>query len=162
MSTPRGALCTKMFRGKIYAFGGWNAHSFTDSDAVEVYDPASDRWTTAQPMPVPRSFFGAGAVNERIYIIGGSVAIHPNMAPTVAVYDPKKDTWLTNEVTPMPTARIGVSASEFNRRIYVFGGWGNSRGALQTVEAYNPGSDSFFVPPQRKLTTTWGEIKHNN
>jgi N-acetylneuraminic acid mutarotase len=37
----------------------------------EVYDIATDAWSTGAPMPSARSAIGAAALNGKIYVIGG-------------------------------------------------------------------------------------------
>jgi N-acetylneuraminic acid mutarotase len=39
-----------------------------------VYDPASDRWTTAAALPTARHGIGAASLGDRIYVIGGGPA----------------------------------------------------------------------------------------
>jgi len=76
MPTARGSIGIGVVNNpsdgtsKIYAIGG----SINVGDAVttiEVYDPASDIWTTKAPMPAKRALSAIGVVNNKIYIIGG-------------------------------------------------------------------------------------------
>jgi N-acetylneuraminic acid mutarotase len=81
MPTPRFLLATASVGGKIYAFGGATAlfadltgsHGLTIYlDDVEIYDPATDKWTTGKSMPTPRAGCGAAASdNGMIYVSGG-------------------------------------------------------------------------------------------
>ncbi|MCL2358898.1 kelch repeat-containing protein [Candidatus Bathycorpusculum sp.] len=87
-----------------------------------VYDPAKDQWTTKQPLPTTRSYFGIATYQDKIYTIGGAyrkdnlwVAID-----VVEAYDPKNDSWETK--TPMPTARSNLCANEIDGKIYLIGG----------------------------------------
>jgi N-acetylneuraminic acid mutarotase len=50
MPTPRGALVAVVLNGKIHALGGTTDKSVATH---EVYDPASNSWTSAAPMLVP-------------------------------------------------------------------------------------------------------------
>jgi len=46
----------------------------------------------------------------------------------------------------MPTARAGLAAAAVNGKIYTFGGSvSSSQGSLNTVEVYDPGSNSWSV-----------------
>src|SRR6516164_7181939 len=78
--------------GRIYVIGGEHAQpNPVPTGAVDVYDPATDKWTHAADMPTARGFFATAVVDGRIFAIGGS----PNMLPhdpgigTVEIYDPK-------------------------------------------------------------------------
>jgi hypothetical protein len=42
--------------------------------ALEIYDPATDRWTVGTPMPAPtHGLVGGAFVGGRIYLSGGAV-----------------------------------------------------------------------------------------
>jgi N-acetylneuraminic acid mutarotase len=72
-----GAWAT--LRAKLYIFGGWEWDPTDGSNTrlrtVNVYDPASDSWTKATPMPEARSGQSAGLVflngQPRIEVVGG-------------------------------------------------------------------------------------------
>jgi hypothetical protein len=111
------------------------------------------RWTAKKPMPVPRVFFGAAAVQGKIYAIGGYSG---STLSRVDVYDPATDSWSSRQ--PMPTARALAITAVVNGKIYVIGG-----GRFETVndltytvanEAYDPAGDTWehkadlpFAPP---------------
>jgi len=52
--------------GKAYVMGG--GHGLT---AMEIYDPNSDTWLLAPPMPTGRTILEAASARGRIYAIGG-------------------------------------------------------------------------------------------
>ncbi len=60
-----------MLAGKLYVLGGNNGGG-EDLSIVESYDPATDHWVTASPMPTARSGLAATAVQGKLYAIGGS------------------------------------------------------------------------------------------
>ena len=137
MPTARAQLGVAVVDGKIYAIGGGN-NTVAGPNVLNVneeYDPATNTWTTKQPMPTARYSFGIAVYENKIYCIGGSVN-GPHLAVN-EVYDPATDTWETK--TSMPTARAGLSANAVNDRIYLMGG--NS--ANTTNEAYDPATDSW-------------------
>src|SRR2546430_10479159 len=53
-------------KGKIYATIG------PAVSTVEVYDPATNTWSAAAPMPTARSSLTAATVKGKIYAIGGA------------------------------------------------------------------------------------------
>ena len=145
MPTARAQLGVAVVNGKIYAIGGGNntVAGPTVLSVNEEYDPATNTWTTKEPMPTARHSFGIAVYENKIYCIGGSTN-GPRLAIN-EVYDPATNTWETK--TAMPTARAGVSANTVNGRIYLMGGDpGNT-----TNEAYDPVTDSWTTESQIPL-----------
>ena len=58
-----------VFNNKIYVFGGVNNKHEVSTD--EVYDPASNTWSTAPPIPTARFGLGGAVINNNIYAVGG-------------------------------------------------------------------------------------------
>ena len=75
MGTARLGAAGAVFNGKLYVFGGWNGTQNLAS--VEVYDPATNVWTTLASMPTPRQLSAAGVVAGIVYIAGGYSATSP-------------------------------------------------------------------------------------
>jgi N-acetylneuraminic acid mutarotase len=79
----------------LYAIGGDTGPNFTGVMAsVERYDPGSNTWTEVAPLPEPRAFLTAGALNSGAMIIaagGGSIGGNPSATPYV--YDVPTGTW---------------------------------------------------------------------
>jgi kelch-like protein 17 (actinfilin)/kelch-like protein 20 len=112
-------------------------------DTVEVYDPATDTWNTAAPMPTARCCLAAvPAPDGRIYAVGGAM-MHNNVfrpLDTVEAYNPATNAW--SAVAPLPAPRMGLAAATgSDGRIYVMGGADLIGGILSTVEAYNPSTN---------------------
>jgi N-acetylneuraminic acid mutarotase len=64
------ATTGEMAPKRIYVIGG----GFTNtSNAVRVYDPASDNWTSGAPMFTNRTSLAVGVVNDVLYAMGGSL-----------------------------------------------------------------------------------------
>ncbi len=84
MPTAKYRLALVTVNGKIYAIGGEAAGPplkvkgkiyATIGPAVstvEVYDPATNTWSAAAPMPTARSSLTAATVKGKIYAIGGA------------------------------------------------------------------------------------------
>jgi len=63
----------------------------------------------------------------------------------VEVYDPNSNSWAsstTGAIASMRTARYGLAAAAINGKIYAIGGF-DGRNYLNTVEVYDPGSNSW-------------------
>jgi len=146
MPTNRSALCANVVNGKIYLISGIVfGHTITfsaHSDLTEVYDPETDTWTEAEPIPTGVRFAGAGTTSgefapERIYVIGGSTTQFPDGSNLTQIYDPEKDVWITG--APMPTPRGGLRVAVVNDVLYAIGGFNtNGDNVLAVNEQYTP------------------------
>src|SRR4029434_458238 len=119
----------------------------------EVYDPATNKWETRQPMSVPRNHAFAGAVNGKIYVIGGRTGhgfiLTATNTDVVEEYNPVSDAWSVPRER-MPTARSGGVSGTDGRRIYVAGGEVTTQqlvGAFRAIEAYDPLTNSWSTLP---------------
>ena len=147
--TKRTEVTAAVLGGRIYVLGGFaepslsNLSSMTITDRVEVYDPATNEWTTRAPLPVGLHHAAAVVAENRLYVIGGYrqafLALwHP--VATVYRYDPDKNAW--TERAPMPTPRGALAVAEFSGRFYAIGGYDGS-GNKAAVEVYDPAADTW-------------------
>ncbi len=90
MPTSRQALSTSALYGTIYAIGGYvpGVAGYPGVATVEVYDPATDTWTTAPDLPTGRFGPRTSVVDGRIYVIGGIARWITTAYETVEEYDP--------------------------------------------------------------------------
>ena len=75
----------------MYIIAGVDLERGASVLTVDVYDPATDTWTTATDHPTARDCHTAAVVDGRIYTIGGSWGPPGLEAPvlsTVYEYDP--------------------------------------------------------------------------
>jgi N-acetylneuraminic acid mutarotase len=100
--------------GKMYIIGGHNTETFKlfdegkiDEDevvkllsTVDVYDPATDTWTTAADFPFLRSYLSAAVVDGKIYAIGGGRDVPDDVYSRVDEFDPS----LSNNTTVISPA----------------------------------------------------------
>jgi len=103
MPTPRSNFAIAVYQGKIYCIGGINGTKLDDQyglftttnycNIVEVYDTATDSWSTKTPMPGSSYKMSASVADGKIYAI---------RAPTFMCYDPVLDTW--TDRAKLPTA----------------------------------------------------------
>lgn len=113
-----------LYNQKIYAAGGAELHDgrFTeDISAVEVYDIATDTWTTVSTMPNPRCSYGAVLYKDDIYYIGGETEFpNTNSYTTVNKYNITSNTW--EDVSNLFGKRAQFDSIVYNGKIYVTGG----------------------------------------
>jgi hypothetical protein len=80
---------------RLYAIGG-GGPGFASLDTVEVFDPETERWERARPMPTRRSGAMAVTIGDRIAVIGGGFKKPDGkfrFLPTVEFYEPEADRW---------------------------------------------------------------------
>jgi N-acetylneuraminic acid mutarotase len=117
MPAPREGAQANVIGGKIYVVGG-------NSSANDVYDPATDSWSTKTSMPVAPSLFwgwscASAVVDGKIHVVGANPFSNSHQ-----IYDPETDSW--NFGTPLISgyffATTGVTTGvNAPKRIYVFG-----------------------------------------
>lgn len=130
--------------GRIYVIGGQIGQSSSSDylNIVEIYDPSTNTWSTASPMPTARAQLAAAVGrNGLIYAIGGSSL--SGFMDTVEVYDPVSNTWNTAPSMSMAHAYFAAETG-VDGRIYAVGGHSESA-IVSTVEAYDPGANAWSI-----------------
>ena len=134
--------------GKIYIFGGILSGDLDDStrvDAVRIYDPATDSWSTGTPMPTARSGAAVTALNGKIYVFGGEQDNH-TLLDTLEIYDPTTDSWSIGMSMDMPRSYAVCGGTNSNgSRICVAGGRSEDAASTDSSEMYFPGTDTWKV-----------------
>ncbi len=126
--TARNSAASAVIDGRIYVVGGRSARQQADGTlsqvnlpTLEVFDPASNSWTSRAPMPQPRGGLAAAAHGGRLYVFGGEQWVPDQQVFADSwVYDPGRDRW--DALPAMPTARHGLGAATLGNRIHVVGG----------------------------------------
>jgi N-acetylneuraminic acid mutarotase len=165
----RGSAIAAEVGGKIYVIGGATTMEgskdpfFTAFGPArvlgtnQVYDPATNKWESRNPMSVPRNHAFSGVVNGKIYVIGGRTGhgfiLSATNTDVVEEYNPVSDSWNVPKER-MPTARSGGASGTDGRRIYVAGGEVTTTelvGAFRAVEAYDPVTNSWMTLPSMPM-----------
>jgi N-acetylneuraminic acid mutarotase len=147
--TVGDSLAPCVIDGRLYVMGG----EFKDDgvpgfngNKAQMYDPATDTWSTIADMPTARIDATASVVNGKCYVIGGSrEEEHQDVAlATVEEYDPATDSWRAR--APLSEVRSVAGSAAVDGKIYVFGGLqvlDIDAPVLATVEIYDPATDSW-------------------
>jgi N-acetylneuraminic acid mutarotase len=126
--TARNSTAAAVIDGKLFVVGGRQALKQADGSLrqvnvphLEVYDPASGRWTMRAPMPQAQGGLAAAAHGGKLYVFGGEQWVPEQKVFADAwLYDPAIDRW--SALPPLPTPRHGLGAASVGDRIHVFGG----------------------------------------
>ncbi|MBE0642973.1 MAG: Omp28-related outer membrane protein [Bacteroidetes bacterium] len=72
MSTPVYAAGSFVKEGRIWVLGGGTTSFQAQSDAIQIYDPSVDRWTTSNSrLPLALRSFQAEVIGDDVYLVGG-------------------------------------------------------------------------------------------
>jgi len=164
---PRHSGATAVVNGLIYTIGGieygnsmtvyGQKYDVTTGAVVEAYDPATDTWTKKAPLPYPinlmtrkaegRQWLAAAAYDGKIYTFGGA-NIYGEVRDTIDVYNIATDTW-TAGIARLPQPTVGLAATAFGERIYLFGGSTSTdmfaaQNYLDTCYVFDPKTGDIF------------------
>jgi N-acetylneuraminic acid mutarotase len=153
MPTARWGLGCAVFGGRIYAIGGTQARGVTNDmqmiDAVEVYDPESDTWTSMKPMTNPRFGVACAPIKGKIFVFGGAYN-RVDKCDLVEEYDPSSDEW--SKLSPMDTSRSGSRCLVSGDYVYIVGGdpsyqnisrYDTAKGIWKNIAQISTGRDLF-------------------
>lgn len=90
MPTARGGLGAVVVDGRCYVVGGedWSTPGNDTFAANEAYNPATSRWSSHEPLPLPRHGLGLATLDRRIYAVGGGPLKGNSYTNRVDVYRP--------------------------------------------------------------------------
>ncbi len=121
--------------GRIYVPGGRLA-SGEVSAALEIYDPAVDRWESGPSLQEGRSAYALAAFEGKLYLFGGWDG--QDYSDRVFVFNPDTGNW--GELSPMPLQLGWQEAVVAGGRIFVIGGF-DGASASRAALIYNPAQE---------------------
>ena len=132
---PRSSLLCSTINGQIHAFGGREDDGNTNDHFI--YDPDSNTWTIANPIPYVNTGQFVTTLNDEIYLLG----VDRGQGPNIVLKYSEASGWVYE--SSMPTARNYGVAAIYNRKIYAIGG--EAQGSpVNAVEAYAPKKSAGF------------------
>lgn len=143
LPTPRSSPGVVALNGVLHVVGGIGARN---TPIVEMYDPATESWSTGPALGVARDHFVLAEYGGRLFAIGGRIGNFSRNVDTVEILEPGATAWTFG--APMPQPRSGFAGTVVGGTIYVTGG----EDPVQTygeVFAYNPSTDTWSegLPP---------------
>lgn len=125
MPTQRNHLAMVALDGKVIVAGGrFGPGAFGErTDVVEIYDPATRRWTRGAPLPAPVGGITGAAHAGCMFVFGGEGERSDvlGLTPTAFGYDPRADRWTRLPDLPIPVHGLKGSAV-IGGRIFLPGG----------------------------------------
>jgi N-acetylneuraminic acid mutarotase len=127
MPTARNHVGVGVVNNKVYVVGGrvgaaWITMA-SNTDVVEEYDSAADKWSSLRArMPTARSGGASAVWNGRVLYAGGEFQDARMMGAFRALeaYDPVTNTWALLPSMPLP--RHGVAGAVIGNRFHLVSG----------------------------------------
>ena len=150
MSTARSSHSVEALDGCIYVVGGGDGKEWLCTS--ERYDIRRDEWTPISNVKQKRWKCGLAVLNGHLYAIGGmnspDAGFWGKPLASVERYFPCTDTW--EEVAEMKEARFGFAVAAYGGKIYVSGGFGDSKTVLDSTEVYDPDARKCKCKPKKE------------
>lgn len=131
--------------GRLYLVGG------RGDRALEIYDPATDEWTTGAAPGIEIHHAQAVAHEGRLYVIGALTSAFPQepAIPHITVYDPRIDEWTIETPIPIHRRRGSAGVLVHDGVFYLFGGTtrGHMGGFTPWADAFDPATGEWRELP---------------
>ncbi|MCC9138546.1 malectin domain-containing carbohydrate-binding protein [Pontibacter silvestris] len=117
-----------VYKGKIYYIGGGQGHddATVTFKNVDIYDAASNAWSSAADMLVPSGTTGRDHIGSSVIVAGDKIVVlggltsHNIRTNLVSAYQPSSNTW--SSLTPLPAALASGVGATLNGSIHYTGG----------------------------------------
>jgi N-acetylneuraminic acid mutarotase len=145
----RSELAVNAVNDKIYAIGGYFIGVYwVPSNLTEVYNPATDTWTTKAQMPTAVYGCTSALIDSKIYVIENSYSGDATLFRLNQIYDAETDTWSFGQPIPirMPEAAAAATTGVYApKRVYVLGGFSDVSSYPFPFETqiYDPATDTW-------------------
>ena len=134
--------------GKLYAISGQ-----PEKARVDEYNPATDTWTTKNPLPDNNFWYSAMVVmNNEIYRIGGGGYTAP--VSHIHKYNALTDSW--SNIASLPLALHAPAGAALGNLIYIAGGYNATD--LDQVRIFNVATNSFVSTTPLPLARSYHEL----
>lgn len=115
---PRSEMAwATAFNNRMHMVGGYGAQR-VDRPYHHVYDPASDRWLNAPPLPRGANHVGVAVVAGKLYAIGGFV--EQNRKPDGLCFVLDGESW--RPIAPLPKPCGAIACVGLNNMLHAIGG----------------------------------------
>ena len=150
----RAELSASVINEEIYVVGGYFFGGYyVSSNALEVYDPETDTWTTKSPMPTAVYSCSSAVIDNRMYVIENSFG--NKFGRLNQVYNAENDSWSYGSSIPVAVtgaSAVATAAIFAPKKIYVIGVSENSNSSNQI---YQPEDDTWSNGTQLPNTRSY-------
>jgi N-acetylneuraminic acid mutarotase len=150
MPSHRQGFAIAAYQSKIYVIGGWNSTDPHTGIAItmsanEMYDPATDTWTTKASLPTPTANMAACVIGDKIYVVSGMTDISkPTLSSSNWIYDPSSNSW--SLAAPIPTSVFNYASAVVDNKIYIEGGGLSGSPYYSNLnQVYDPQTNSWTI-----------------
>lgn len=132
---------------RVYVLGGFDA-SGAVLNVVHVYDPKTNAWSTAAPLPKPLHHINAAVVGAQIWIVGALLDRNFVQTGDIIAFDPKTNQWTPKGSMPVGSERGASFTAAIGDTIFVAGGL-RGGAPVTTFSSYNTTSGTWntTLPP---------------
>lgn len=135
-ATKRHEAGAVEFEGKLYLLGG------RGSRPVDIFDPATNRWSKGATAPFEMHHFQPVVLNGKIWVVGAMTCCYPreDNVSHVWTYTPAADLWEQGAEIPQARRRGSAAALVRKGKIYLVGGntLGHAGGAVGWFDEFDP------------------------
>jgi len=123
LPTPRWGLSLIAVSGRLVAVGGsTSTPGWPGMTAVtEIYDPATNQWTSGPPLPEPRIGASGFAIGGIVYVWAGSWDGGASANASRFAYDIGSNAW--TRAADLPDAFVNAGTAVVGDTVYLTGGW---------------------------------------
>src|SRR5215212_4192260 len=142
-SARAGHSATRLLDGRVLVAGGreTDGTNVTAIETAEIYDPAINRWSTADTMAFPRWGHAATVLPSGKVLVSGGTTESGQVRRSAELYDPATDQW--SPAGSMTVARTSFTATALtDGRVVAVGSLDGS--AMATAEVYDPTTDTWI------------------
>jgi hypothetical protein len=148
LSKPRWFMAVASAGNKILFAGGYSANEVNGTSRVDIYDIATNTWSTAE-LSKPGYNIIAIAAGNKIFFAGGGYGTYlpngnnnPTGYSTVDIYDASTNTW---SVTSLSESRGYMSAGVIGDKVFFAGGIDSRGDAVSKVDIYNITTNTWSI-----------------
>lgn len=136
--------------GKFYLLGGRNVRK------LDIYDPATNTWSSGADQPIEMHHFQAVAYKGEIWVMGAFTGPFPKEEPIafIHVYNPATDTWRTAGRLPEGRHRGAAGVVVRNDKFYLLCGneLGHFTGHNRWFDEFDPATGEWKQLPDAPHT----------
>ena len=129
--------------GHVLLVGGYTSGpNHTPTRSVELFDPATGRWTAADPLRVARASHAMTMLPDgRVLVTGGDAQPQDAVIATTEIWSPATGRWTT--VGPLPVGTRLASAVPFGGRALTAGGIDGSNALVASASVFDPATGAW-------------------